>query len=88
MFGVAGNNAGKALIEESSKLSFFLASAKDAYTFGGAGFPAHKLIETGDALLKDVSGEVLRLHTPVFSRTHADNDKYIDKYIDYIKQKC
>ena len=87
MFGVTGSNQGKALIEESTKLSFLLNSPKDAYTFGGANFPANKLIETGDALLRDTGDKVTRLHTPVFSKDHAENDGLIDRYIGHIKSE-
>jgi len=83
IFGASGSR----LIEESTKLSFLLNSPKDAYTFGGANFPANKLIETGDALLRDTGDKVTRLHTPVFSRNHTDNDGLIDRYIGHIKSE-
>lgn len=86
MFGTTGNNAGKALIEESTKMAFHLDSARDAATFGGANFPAEKLVGVGDALLKQ-GGTVQRIHTPVFDKDFAKNDASIDKYIAFIASK-
>jgi hypothetical protein len=86
MFGTTGNNSGKALIEESTKMAFHLDSARDAATFGGANFPAEKLVGVGDALLKQ-GGTVQRIHTPVFDKDFAKNDASIDKYIAFIASK-
>ena len=86
MFGPTGSNAGKALFEESNKLSFHLDSQKDAVTFGGSNFPAEKLVNVGDALLKQ-GASVQRIHTPVFSTDFTKNDALIDKYIALIASK-
>lgn len=87
MFGPSGNNAGKALLELSAKMSFNLNSTRDAATFGGANFPAEKLISVGDALLKQGS-TVQRIHTPVFNaQDFTKNDLILDKYIAYIASK-
>jgi len=86
MFGPTGSNAGKALFEQSGKLSFHLDSQKDAMTFGGSNFPAEKLVNVGDALLKQGT-TVQRIHTPVFDTDFAKNDAMIDKYIAFIASK-
>ena len=86
MFGPTGSNAGKALVEESNKLSFHLDSQRDAGTFGGSNFPAEKLVNVGDALLKQGT-TVQRIHTPVFDSDFAKNDASIDKYITFIASK-
>ena len=86
MFGPTGNNAGKALFEESCKLSFHLDSIKDATTFGGRNFPAEKLVNVGDALLKQGSF-VQRIHTPIFNKDLTRNDASIDRLITLIASK-